>query len=148
MNKKLIAAAVAGLFAAPTAALAQSSVTISGQIKGGFESLKLSNQVTSRGNNSQTGVVDDSSALVFSVREDLGGGMAAIVRLDMRIKPDDGGGSASVGASSGLVSAVAGESMRSSCCGSVAVVTSGLVSAVAGGSMRSSGWLSSPWPEA
>ena len=92
MNKKLIAVAVAGLFAAPTAALAQSSVTISGQIKGGFESLKLSNQVTTRGNNSQHGVVDDSSALVFSVREDLGGDLAAVVRLDMRIKPDDGGG--------------------------------------------------------
>ena len=93
MNKKLIAVAVAGLFAAPTAALAQSSVTISGQIKGGFEQLKLSNGgVTRIGNTSQSGVVDDSSALVFSVREDLGGDLAAVVRLDMRIKPDDGGG--------------------------------------------------------
>ena len=93
MNKKLIAVAVAGVFAAP-AAFAQSSVTISGQIKGGFEQLKLSNGGASRGNTSQTGVVDDSSALVFSVTEDLGGGLAAVVRLDMRIKPDDGGGSA------------------------------------------------------
>ena len=92
MNKKLIAVAVAGLFAAPTAALAQSSVTISGQIKGGFESLKLNSGALSRGNASQHGVVDDSSALVFSVREDLGGDLAAVVRLDMRIKPDDGGG--------------------------------------------------------
>jgi len=93
MNKKLIAVAVAGVFAAP-AAFAQSSVTISGQIKGGFEQLKLSNAATgvNRGNTSQTGVVDDSSALVFSVTEDLGGGLAAVVRLDMRIKPDDGGG--------------------------------------------------------
>ena len=93
MNKKLIAVAVAGVFAAP-AAFAQSSVTISGQIKGGFEQLKLSNAApgVSRGNTSQTGVVDDSSALVFSVVEDLGGGLSAVVRLDMRIKPDDGGG--------------------------------------------------------
>ena len=98
MNKKLIAVAVAGLFAAPTAALAQSSVTISGQIKGGFENLKLSNGGATRiGNTSQSGVVDDSSALVFSVREDLGGGLAAVVRLDMRIKPDDGGGVNSAG---------------------------------------------------
>src|SRR6478735_7228622 len=97
MNKKLIAVAVAGVFAAP-AAFAQSSVTISGQIKGGFESLKISGAASGvgRANNSQTGVVDDSSALVFSVTEDLGGGLAAVVRLDMRIKPDDGGGSASV----------------------------------------------------
>src|SRR6185436_19607053 len=103
MNKKLIAVAVAGVFAAP-AAFAQSSVTISGQIKGGFEQLKLSNQsgATARGNTSQTGVVDDSSALVFSVVEDLGGGLSAVVRLDMRIKPDDGGGSVSAaGAATG-----------------------------------------------
>jgi predicted porin len=101
MNKKLIAVAVAGVFAAP-AAFAQSSVTISGQIKGGFEQLKLSDQVTTRGTTSQTGVVDDSSALVFSVVEDLGGGLSAVVRLDMRIKPDDGGGSASIaGAATG-----------------------------------------------
>ena len=91
MNKKLIAVAVAGVFAAP-AAFAQSSVTISGQIKGGFESLKLNSGALSRGNASQTGVVDDSSALVFSVREDLGGDLAAVVRLDIRVKPDDAGG--------------------------------------------------------
>jgi len=103
MNKKLIAVAVAGVFAAP-AAFAQSSVTISGQIKGGFESLKLSGATTAtvRGNTSATGLVDDSSALVFSVTEDLGGGLSAVVRLDMRIKPDDGGGSASAaGAATG-----------------------------------------------
>ena len=43
MNKKLVAVAVAGLFAAPAVALAQSSVTISGVLKGGFENLKLNN---------------------------------------------------------------------------------------------------------
>ena len=42
MNKKIAAVAVAGLFAAPAVALAQSSVTISGQLKMGFENLKLS----------------------------------------------------------------------------------------------------------
>jgi predicted porin len=99
MNKKLIAVAVAGVFAAP-AAFAQSSVTISGQIKGGFESLKLSGATAGRANGtSQTGVVDDSSALVFSVTEDLGGGLSAVVRLDMRIKPDDAG---SVNTTAGL----------------------------------------------
>jgi predicted porin len=92
MNKKLIAVAVAGLFAAPTAALAQSSVTISGLLKGGFESLKLSNSPGTRGNQSQTGVVDDASRIVFNVVEDLGGGLQAIGQLDIRVKPDDAGG--------------------------------------------------------
>jgi predicted porin len=97
MNKKLVAVAVAGAFAAPTAALAQSSVTISGMMKGGFENLKINNSAAARntapaGNTSQTGVVDDSSRIVFNVVEDLGGGLQAIVQLDMRIKADDAGG--------------------------------------------------------
>jgi predicted porin len=65
-------------------------VTISGLIKGGYESAKYSN--SSKANSSQNGVVDDSSRLIFNVKEDLGGGMAAIVQLDMRIKPDDAQG--------------------------------------------------------
>lgn len=92
MNKKLIAVAVAGIFVAPAAALAQSSVTISGLLKGGYESLRLSNSGASRGNSSQNGVVDDSSRIVFNVVEDLGGGLQAIGQLDMRVKPDDAGG--------------------------------------------------------
>src|SRR6185369_9605041 len=95
MNKKLIAVAVAGMFVAPAAALAQSSVTISGLLKGGYESLKLSNGALSRGNSSQNGVVDDSSRIVFNVVEDLGGGLQAIGQLDMRVKPDDAGGTQS-----------------------------------------------------
>lgn len=87
MNKKLIAVAVAGMFAAP-AAFAQSSVTISGLLKGGFESMKYGN-FTRAGSSSQSGVVDDSSRIVFNVVEDLGGGLQAIGQVDMRIKPDD-----------------------------------------------------------
>ncbi|SRR5258706_186327 len=87
MNKKLIAVAVAGVFAAP-AAFAQSSVTISGILKGGFESMKYAN--SAKANPSQTGIVDDSSRIVFNVVEDLGGGLQAIVQLDMRLKADDG----------------------------------------------------------
>jgi predicted porin len=100
MNKKLLAVAVAGTFAAPTAALAQSSVTISGLLKGGFESLKLNGGT--RANNSQSGVVDDSSRIVFNVVEDLGGGLQAIGQLDMRVKPDDSQGAAA--ATSNLIS--------------------------------------------
>jgi len=93
MNKKIAAVAVAGLFAAPAVALAQSSVTISGQLKMGLETLKLSDfsslRTGANTNKSQYGVVDDSSRIIFNIREDLGGGLAAIGQLDVRVKPDD-----------------------------------------------------------
>ena len=88
MKKKLLAVAVAGALTAPVAAFAQSSVTITGVFKGGFESLKYSN--SAKANQSQTGVVDDSSRVIFNVREDLGGGLAAIGQVDMRFGTDSG----------------------------------------------------------
>ena len=99
MNKKIAAVAVAGLFAAPVAALAQSSVTISGVFKGGFENLKMSNynRGASTGKDSQYGIVDDSSRIIFNVREDLGGGLAAIAQLDSRFPGDVGGGTLATG---------------------------------------------------
>ena len=71
MNKKIAAVAVAGLFAAPSVALAQSSVTISGFLKAGFENLKIGNYTTigaggrtpGSGKDSQYGVVDDFSRI-------------------------------------------------------------------------------------
>jgi predicted porin len=90
MNKKLLAVAVAGTFLAPAAALAQSSVTISGLLKGGYENVKYGNWQRT-GKSSQNGVVDDSSRIVFNVVEDLGGGLQAIGQVDMRLKPDDAG---------------------------------------------------------
>jgi predicted porin len=90
MNKKIAAVAVAGLFAAPAVALAQSSVTISGQLKMGYETLKLNDfsslRTGAQTNKSQHGVVDDSSRIIFNIREDLGGGLAAIGQLDVRVK--------------------------------------------------------------
>jgi len=88
MKKKLLAVAVAGALTAPVAAFAQSSVTITGFFKGGYESLKYSN--TAKVNSSQHGVVDDSSRVIFNVREDLGGGLAAIGQVDMRFSIDMG----------------------------------------------------------
>jgi len=112
MNKKLMAVAVAGVFAAPVAAFAQSSVTISGQLKGGFESLSYGSSNAARvGNHSTTGVADDSSALVFTILEDLGGGLQAEGRLDLRMSVDSGGqsantaGNAAIGNTAGLASA-------------------------------------------
>lgn len=88
MNKKLVAVAVAGLFAAPVAALAQSSVTISGFFKGGVEHTKLGN--SARNPSGALSVVDDSSRLIFNVVEDLGGGLQAIGQLDYRGSIDQG----------------------------------------------------------
>jgi predicted porin len=90
MNKKLLAVAVAGVFAAP-AAFAQSSVTISGLFKGGYENLKYGNYSRATGHSSQNGVVDDSSRIIFNVVEDLGGGLQAIGQIDVRFKTDDAG---------------------------------------------------------
>jgi predicted porin len=90
MNKKLIAVAVAGLFVAPAAALAQSSVTISGFLKGGFEQVKYGNFRAGGLRSSQSGVVDDSSRIIFNVVEDLGGGLQAIGQVDMRVGLDTG----------------------------------------------------------
>ena len=92
MNKRLLAVTVAGALAAPTAAFAQSSVTISGLLKGGFESMKFSN--SAKNNPSQTGVVDDVSRIIFNVVEDLGGGMQAIGQLDIRFTLDSGASAA------------------------------------------------------
>ena len=85
MNKKLIAVAVAGMFVAPAAALAQSSVTISGKVMASFGQFKMSGRGPAAvGNSSEHLVRDESSRVVFSMREDLGGGMAAIGKFDIR----------------------------------------------------------------
>ncbi len=39
-------------------------------------------------------MADDSSRIIFNIREDLGGGLAAIGQLDVRVKPDDTQGAA------------------------------------------------------
>jgi len=102
MKKKLLAVAVVGAFALPGAALAQSSVTISGFLKGGFESLSYGQ--TAKANSSQSGVVDDSSRIIFNVREDLGGGLAAIGQVDVRVGLDSGAIAANGNNHVGLVS--------------------------------------------
>lgn len=93
MNKKLLAVAVAGALAAPGVAFAQaSSVTISGIFKVGVEALSYSSSssVTPRLNTSQMRVVDNSSQIWFNVAEDLGNGLSAIAKLDVRFAPDAG----------------------------------------------------------
>ncbi|MBE0625249.1 MAG: porin [Burkholderiales bacterium] len=98
MNKKLLmAVAVAGALAAPGVALAAqhmgggSSVTISGIFKMGYGQYKLTGGGVNRSNTSQDMVVDNSSRIIFGVKEDLGNGLQAIAQLDMRYQPDGGG---------------------------------------------------------
>ncbi len=84
MQKKLIAAAVAGLIAAPV--FAQTNVTISGNFRAGWESYKLNGQ----GHDAESRVSDQSSGLRFNVVEDLGGGLKAWGQLDYRGALDSG----------------------------------------------------------
>lgn len=86
MQKKLIAAAIAGLVAVP--ALAQTNVTISGRLSAGWESYKLSGPAT--GYDTESRVSDQSSRLIFNVSEDLGGGLSAWGQFDYRGALDNG----------------------------------------------------------
>jgi predicted porin len=97
MNKKLMAAAVAGALAMPGLALAQSSVTIGGFFKVGLEDIKYdslnptrTNAAGATTNSSEWRVADNSSRIIFGVSEDLGGGLSAIAQLDNRFAPDNG----------------------------------------------------------
>jgi predicted porin len=89
MQKKIIAAAVAGLLAAP--AFAQTNVTISGNFRAGWESYKLSSCTPGFSCRSESRVSDQSSGLRFNVVEDLGGGLKAWGQLDYRGALDLGG---------------------------------------------------------
>jgi predicted porin len=91
MNKRLLAVAVAGALAAPAAAFAQSSVTISGKFMTSFGQYKVGGRAAgSVGHSGETQVRDESSRIIFQVREDLGGGLAAIGKFDFRPATDTG----------------------------------------------------------
>ena len=96
MNKKLLAVAVAGALAAPGLAMAQSSVTISGILKASLENVRIGSPSAARSaagtNNSENRLSDDSSRIVFNVTEDLGGGLAAIGQVDVRLNLTSGAG--------------------------------------------------------
>lgn len=97
MKKKLLVAAIAGAFAVPGVALAQgSSVTISGFFKVGIENISIGSANTAafpRSNTNEMRLVDNSSRIIFNVKEDLGGGLSAIGQIDTRFNPTAVGGS-------------------------------------------------------
>ncbi len=92
MQKKLIAAAVASLVAVP--ALAQTNVTISGRLVGGYDSYKVKDCQVGVDCRTESKFSDQNSRIIFNVVEDLGGGLKAWGQLDSRFTTDQGGTSA------------------------------------------------------
>lgn len=78
MKMKIIAVAVASALVAPLA-VAQSNVTVSGRLNFAFENIKATGATLGSANDfsARNRVVDNSSELRFSGREDLGGGLNA-----------------------------------------------------------------------
>lgn len=85
MKKTLLAVAIAA--AIPALAQAQTSVTLSGNVKVGLNSYKLSNGAA--GNGSGLVMGDGSSRFIIAGTEDLGGGLRATFQWDTRLRPDD-----------------------------------------------------------
>ncbi|MDO9361219.1 MAG: porin [Polaromonas sp.] len=90
MKKTLIALAA---FTA-VSAFAQSSVTLSGIIKGGVAQTKYSSGPAGTVNGSGLAVSDGSSRFIIGGTEDLGGGLKTVFQIDTRFRPDDNGGTA------------------------------------------------------
>lgn len=89
MKKKLLAVAVAGVLAAPVVAFAQTTVTMTGKVHSSYASYRIGAS-TAAGKHSQDEVKDESSAVRFLIREDLGGGLAAVGKFDLRMATDLG----------------------------------------------------------
>jgi predicted porin len=94
MKQKLAVIAVAGAFAAPGLALAQTSVTITGYVKvavGQISNANSGNFRTTGGvgtpslNKSEWRLTDDGGTrIAFDVRDDVGGGLAGVARIELR----------------------------------------------------------------
>lgn len=97
MNRKIIAAAVAGALLAPLAA--QAEVTIYGSLRGSFEGVSATGADTPAGVNttapnvaSRTRVQANNSRLGFKGSEDLGNGLKAIWQVEQYIDVDNSTG--------------------------------------------------------
>jgi predicted porin len=124
MKKSLIALAAL----AATASFAQSTVTLSGNVKAGVAQTKYSGSATATNNGSATGLADGSSRFILSGSEDLGGGLKANFQVDTRYRLDDNGaaptssplagGNTFVGLSGGFGNVQAGKLDTHYCMGS------------------------------
>lgn len=99
MQKKLIAVAVAGALAAPLA-LAQSNVTISGQMKVHWDDVSAGGCAATGCTNltSRSRMTDNNSWLRFSGEEALGGGTSAWFQIESAIGTTDNVGTTGSGA--------------------------------------------------
>jgi len=85
MKKSLIASAIAVSVAAP----AMAQVSISGFFNASYDYNGISQQNASRvGRLNESRITDNSSRIIFSVNEDLGGGMRALGQFDLRVAMD------------------------------------------------------------
>lgn len=89
MNKKFLAAAVAGALAVPAAAFAESAMTIGGYVIMSVDNVTIKQAAPARGNTSEWRLNDESSRLTFDVRGDVGLG-TGIVHLEVTPNPDAG----------------------------------------------------------
>jgi predicted porin len=87
VKRELIGLALAALAGASSA---QTSVTLSGIVKGGLTHTRFSNGPAGS-NGSNTALADGSSRFILSGREDLGGGLATVFQSDIRWRVDDNG---------------------------------------------------------
>jgi len=94
MNKKLMAAAVAGVLVAPAAFAQSSNVQLYGRINGGLDYYKAPGAtVTAAGDSSREGrfrVFDNSSRVGLRGTEDLGNGLKAIFQIETGVNIDNG----------------------------------------------------------
>lgn len=103
MKKKLIALAVAGAFAAPVAAMADSgNVTIYGQVDASYDIVNNGTGAAGTAGTSNNKVSSNSSRIGFKGSEDLGDGLAAVWQLEQQINVD-GTGAATPGQAASAV---------------------------------------------
>lgn len=100
MHKKTLVIALALLSGS---ALADSSITITGRIKAGYEDYKIT---TPGGFASESRISDQSSRMIFGIAEDLGSGLKGLAQVDLRFATDlgslDAGGNTWVGLGGGF----------------------------------------------
>jgi len=103
MQKKLIAAAVAGLIAVP--AMAQSNVTISGQMRVGIQNISAGGATAAGASlESRSQIVDNNSNIRFAGTEALGGGLTAWWQVESAIGTSDTNGTVAAQGSANITS--------------------------------------------
>jgi len=100
MNKKVMAVAVAGVFAIPAVAVAQkSTVEIYGRANLGFDHYQAKgSSVAGQDRDGRFRVFDNSSRVGFRGTEDLGNGLKAIFQIETGVNVDNGSNTGQAGA--------------------------------------------------